>query len=118
MGSQLQLTADSIQKISNSMSNFGAVDAFTLSVDKLTLSLSKLNSQVENMSVIKLAALSVISAAASTASPAAEAASTDNGSGAIGGKLDELISLMRSGGIAVNLDGRKVSSAMASSGRD
>ena len=118
MGSQLQLTADSIQKISNSMSNFGAVDAFALSVDKLTLSLSKLNSQVENMSVIKLAALSVISAAAPTAAPATEAAAADNGSGAIGGKLDELISLMRSGGIAVNLDGRKVSSAMASSGRD
>ena len=120
MGSQLQITADSIQKISNSMSNFGAVDAFTLSVDKLTLSLSKLNSQMESMSVIKLAALSVISAAApaaaSTAAPTAEAAPTDVGG--IGGKLDELISLMRSGGIAVNLDGRKVSSAMASSGRD
>jgi hypothetical protein len=117
MGSQLQLTADSIQKISTSMSNFGAVDAFALSVDKLTLSLSKLNSQVESMSVIKLAALSVISTAAPTTSPAAEAAPADNGSGAISGKLDELISLMRSGGIAVNLDGRKVSSAMASSGR-
>jgi len=117
MGSQLQLT-DSIQKISTSISNFGAVDAFALSVDKLTLSLSKLNSQVENMSGIKLAALSVISAAAPTAAPATEAAAADNGSGAIGGKLDELISLMRSGGIAVNLDGRKVSSAMASSARD
>jgi len=120
MGSQLQLTADSIQKISNSMSNFGAVDAFTLSIDKLTLSLSKLNSQVESMSVIKMAALSVISAAAPpaapTATPTAEAAPTEVGG--IGGKLDELISLMRSGGIAVNLDGRKVSSAMASSGRD
>lgn len=119
MGSQLQLTADSIQKISASISNFGVVDAFASSVDKLTLSLSKLNSQVENMSVIKLAALSVISAAAApTAAPATEAAAVDNGSGAIGGKLDELISLMRSGGIAVNLDGRKVSSAMASSARD
>ena len=70
MGSQLQLTADSIQKISNSMPNFGAVDAFALSVDKLTLSLSKLNSQVESMSIIKLAALSVISAAAPATSPA------------------------------------------------
>jgi hypothetical protein len=118
MGSQLQLTADSIQKISTSMSNFGAVDAFTSSVDKLTLSLSKLNDQVESMSVIKLAALSVISTAAPTAAPTTEAAPTDTGVGALGGKLDELISLMRSGGIAVNLDGRKVSSAMASSGRD
>ena len=118
MGSQLQLTADSIQKISTSMSNFGAVDAFALSVDKLTLSLSKLNSQVESMSVIKMAALSVISAAAPTAASTTESAPTDTGVGALGGKLDELISLMRSGGIAVNLDGRKVSLAMASSARD
>ena len=100
------------------MSNFGAVDAFALSVDKLTLSLSKLNSQVESMSVIKMAALSVISAAAPTAASTTESAPTDTGVGALGGKLDELISLMRSGGIAVNLDGRKVSSAMASSARD
>jgi hypothetical protein len=70
------------------------------------------------MSVIKLAALSVISTAAPPAAPTTEAAPTDTGVGALGGKLDELISLMRSGGIAVNLDGRKVSSAMASSGRD
>jgi hypothetical protein len=118
MGSQLQLTADSIQKISTSMSNFGAVDSFAASVDKLTLSLSKLNDQVESMSTIKMAALAVISAAAPTAAPTTAAAPTDTSVGVLGGKLDELISLMRSGAIAVNLDGRKVSSAMASSARD
>jgi hypothetical protein len=117
VGTQLQTTADSIERISTAMSNFGAVDAFTSAIDKLTLSLSKLNDTVGEMSTIKLAALSVISATGAAVKQT-ETAPAPAPMDTVGAKLDELIDLMRSGGIAVNLDGRKVSSAMASSGRE
>jgi len=47
--------------------------------------------------------------------PIASVSSPSGGSGNVEAKLDTLIALMKSGGIAVNLDGKKVSKTLAQS---
>jgi len=108
MGDQLKLTAESIGSISESVSQFAAVDQFSKSVDTLTLSLEKLNEQLAEVSLLKLAAITAAGAVSSATAPASGMSTKG-----IEDKLDNLANLLTGGHVAVYMDGSKVSSTIA-----
>lgn len=111
MGEQLNVTASAIEKLSNSFSQFNAVDEFSKSIGTLTNSLEKMNEQLDKVSVLKLAAITAMTAVGSA---------TGGGGGAAGGgdskiieKLDAIYEGLVGGKVAVYMDGTKVSKAIA-----
>jgi hypothetical protein len=119
MGAKLKETADSINTISDATSKFGMVDAFASAVDRLVYSLERLNDQLDKTSTVKVAALGVISAAVGKVNDTETSGAADGAAKTgVEAKLDELITLLREGAIAINLDGTKVSQAMAARGRE
>jgi hypothetical protein len=108
MGDKLKLTAESIGAISESVSQFAAVDQFSTSVDALTLSLEKLNEQLAEVSLLKLAAVTAAGAVSSATAPASGMSTKG-----IEDKLDNLANLLTGGHVAVYMDGSKVSSTIA-----
>ncbi len=107
IGPNLMAVSDSLSGIKTALSG---METIATSVDALTESLVRFNEEMENVSTLKLAALGIMGAAAAPAPAAAPAAGTNAD---VVGRLDELISLMKNGGIAVNMDGKRVSSALA-----
>jgi hypothetical protein len=63
-----------------------------------------LNKEINNVSLLNIAGLSTIGTIGKNAA--------GGGGDEVVSKLDELIELMKSGGIAVNIDGSKVSTAV------
>jgi hypothetical protein len=119
MGDKLKETAESINTIASSTAKFGMVDAFADAVSRLVFSLERLNDQLDKTSTIKVASLSLLSSIAGKGQENAETTPPPaTGPSGVEAKLDELITLLKDGGISVNLDGDKVSRSMASRGRE
>ena len=104
MGPLLLMSATSLQAIGETLEMF-TNNAIADGIDTITESIKGLNKELNNMNLLNLVAL----------------ASVGKGVGGGGGatndevvsKLDELITLMKNGGIVVNIDGTKVSTAVA-----
>ena len=131
LGNDLSKTAAAIQSINGAFAGFNEVDKFASSISNLADTMDKLNKSISSISLLSMAKLTaavamsprVSDANVPTGSPASEttvtpANNTDTKTNtAIIGKLQELIDLFHNGGIAVNLDGRKVSAALTNVGR-
>ena len=113
IGNQLKVTADSITAISQSLTSFGNVNQFASAVDTLVISLQGLNDELDRLSLIKLAALAV-AGTTTTSAPAASGATMDTKG--IEDKLDNLTNLLVGGAVRVYMDGRNVSSVLATKG--
>jgi len=119
IGPKLRDSADSIDKIASATAKFGMIDAFAMAVDRLVYSLQKLNDQLDKTNTLKVATLSVISAMTQkdTETPTTTT-TTETTGGGLEAKLDELITLLKDGAISIDLDGERVSRAMAARGRE
>jgi len=115
LGDKLKLSSESITAISQSLSAFGAVTQFSSAVDVLSVSLEKLNEQLDKLSLLKLAALTAASAVSSIAGTPS-AASGGGGMAGVEARLDKLTDLLLGGAIGVYMDGKKMSSAIATMG--
>jgi len=116
IGTKLLVTASAIDTLSSTFSKFTEVEVFAKSIDALTLSLGRMNEQLEKTSTIKLAALAVMSVnTAKSSETTKDPATTQTAGGgeSVVAKLDELIGLLKEGSIGVNMDGVKVSKALA-----
>jgi len=119
IGEKLKGTADAINTIASATSKFGMVDAFSDAVGRLVYSLEKLNEQLGETKDIKIESLKALTASTEKLEPTTAAGTAEKTSAAsVESKLVELITLLREGAIAVNLDGTKVSQAMAARGRE
>ena len=74
-------------------------------IDNITESVKALNKEINNVNLLNIAGLSAVGTMGKTAA-------TGGGNAELVNKLDELIVLMKNGGIAVNIDGSKVSTAV------
>lgn len=131
IGDDLTKTANAIQNITSAFSGFGMVDKFSKSISQLSDSMDKLNKSVSSISLLSMAKLTAAAAmsprkaesievptSAGNSIGSSEKASDGRNYGeAAEKKLQELIDLLRNGAIAVNLDGRRVSSALTNVGR-
>jgi hypothetical protein len=119
IGPKLRDSAESIDKIASATAKFGMIDAFAMAVDRLVYSLQKLNDQLDKTNTLKVATLSVISAMTQkdTETPTTTT-TTETTGGGLEAKLDELITLLKDGAISIDLDGERVSRAMAARGRE
>lgn len=77
-------------------------------IENITEAIKGLNAEINNVNLLNVAGLALLG---NTAKGAAGTAGGGGGDEVVA-KLDELIGLMRSGGIAVNIDGSKVSTAV------
>ncbi len=75
-------------------------------IENITEAIKGLNKEINNVNLLNVAGLSLLGGTAKGV------AGGGGGSDEVVGKLDELIELMKSGGIAVNIDGTKVSTAV------
>jgi phage-related minor tail protein len=105
MAPELNMIGSSIQIIAE------AGDLAAESIDKIAESVDNLKSSLNDLSEIKLAMLTGLTLAGKINS--SEPTNTTSDNSALEGKLDELINLFKSDGIAVYLDGMKVSQAIA-----
>jgi ABC-type transporter Mla subunit MlaD len=118
IGPKLKESAESIDMIASATSKFGMIDAFATAVDRLVYSLEKLNDQLDKTSTIKVATLSAITAMTQKNTETPTSTTTETAGGGLEGKMDELIRLLRDGAISIDLDGERVSRAMAARGRE
>jgi hypothetical protein len=114
---ELQITAQSISTISDSLSKFAAADQFAKSVDTIVVSLEKMKEAVDEISLVKVAALAALGAVSSPAK--GETTATDPAAGGMNGggvpeKLDAIYNALVNGNVAVYMDGVKVSKTLAS----
>jgi hypothetical protein len=118
MGDQLKKAADAMAELSEAGSTFGAMNSFAVAVGKLADSIGRLNKQLGSMSTENLNVLSALSVGAGTtatsptSSPTMAVAKSDNTG--VESRLDKLIGLLENGAIGINMDGKKLSSAMSS----
>lgn len=75
-------------------------------IENITEAIKGLNKEINNVNLLNVAGLALLGGATKGASGGG------GGGDEVVAKLDELIGLMRSGGIAVNIDGTKVSTAV------
>lgn len=116
MAPGLQITAQSISTISDSLSKFAAADQFAKSIDTIVVSLEKMKEAIDDISVVKLAALAAIGAISKPAKSEEGAAPADAGiaGGGVPEKLDAIYNALVGGKVAVYMDGAMVSKALAS----
>lgn len=118
-GMMLQLVAlaavsSSLMTASNALSSIGSTlemfkdEAIVEGIENITEAIKGLNKEINNVNLLNVAGLSLLGGTAKGAVGGA------GGGDEVVSKLDELIELMRNGGIAVNIDGSKVSTAVGS----
>ena len=83
-------------------------EAVVEGIENITEAIKGLNAEINNVNLLNVAGLALLG---NTTKGAAGTAGGGGGDEVVA-KLDELIGLMRSGGIAVNIDGTKVSTAV------
>jgi uncharacterized tellurite resistance protein B-like protein len=101
----LYLAAESINAISKGIESFSntSVDG----IKAVTQAIKELNEEINNVSLLKVGALAALNLSAGVAG------GSNGSSDAVVKKLDELIGLMNSGGIAVNIDGSRANYLLA-----
>lgn len=113
IGSQLSTTADSISSIGTSLSLFKD-ESIVNGIDAVTRSILELNDAIEKTNMLKVMALTAMNASAAGVAQA----KGQGGNDVVAGKLDELIGLMKSGAIGVNIDGNRASYLLAKNTRE
>jgi hypothetical protein len=105
MAPALYLAAESINAISKGVESFSntSVDG----IKAVTQAIKELNEEINNVSLLKVGALAALNLSAGVAG------GLNGSSDAVVKKLDELIGLMNSGGIAVNIDGSRANYLLA-----
>jgi len=119
IGGKLKVTADALMAISKAAQEFQLVNNFSDAISTLAASLEKLNSSVEKLDTSNLNKLGIAKTLENKNAKSDQdklenknvKSSQDNTT--MIGKLDELINLMKSGGIAVNIDGKRASELLA-----
>jgi len=118
-GMMLQLVAlaaisPALNNASMALSSIGGTlqmfkdEAVVEGIENITEAIKGLNAEINNVNLLNVAGLALLG---NTTKGAAGTAGGGGGDEVVA-KLDELIGLMRSGGIAVNIDGTKVSTAV------
>lgn len=118
-GMMLQLVAlaaisSSLMTAANALSSIGSTlemfkdEAIVEGIENITEAIKGLNKEINNVNLLNVAGLALLGGTAKNAAGGA------GGGDEVVSKLDELIELMRNGGIAVNIDGSKVSTAVGS----
>lgn len=100
----LILASDALSSIGSTLQMFKD-EAIVEGIDNITESVKALNKEINNVNLLNIAGLSAVGTMGKTAT-------TGGGNAELVNKLDELIVLMKNGGIAVNIDGSKVSTAV------
>ena len=100
----LILASDALSSIGSTLQMFKD-ETIVEGIDNITESVKALNKEINNVNLLNIAGLSAVGAMGKTAT-------TGGGNAELVNKLDELIVLMKNGGIAVNIDGSKVSTAV------
>ena len=100
----LILASDALSSIGSTLQMFKD-ETIVEGIDNITESVKALNKEINNVNLLNIAGLSAVGTMGKTAA-------TGGGNAELVNKLDELIVLMKNGGIAVNIDGSKVSTAV------
>jgi hypothetical protein len=98
----LILASDALSSIGSTLQMFKD-ETIVEGIENITEAVKGLNKEINNVSLLNIAGLSTIGTIGKNAA---------GGGDEVVSKLDELIELMKSGGIAVNIDGSKVSTAV------
>jgi hypothetical protein len=98
----LILASDALSSIGATLQMFKD-ETIVEGIENITEAVKGLNKEINNVSLLNIAGLSTIGTIGKNAA---------GGGDEVVSKLDELIELMKSGGIAVNIDGSKVSTAV------
>jgi len=98
----LILASDALSSIGATLQMFKD-ETIVEGIENITEAVKGLNKEINNVSLLNIAGLSTIGTIGKNAT---------GGGDEVVSKLDELIELMKSGGIAVNIDGSKVSTAV------
>ncbi len=98
----LILASDALSSIGTTLQMFKD-ETIVEGIENITEAVKGLNKEINNVSLLNIAGLSTIGTIGKNAA---------GGGDEVVSKLDELIELMKSGGIAVNIDGSKVSTAV------
>lgn len=110
----LAAISSSLMTASNALSSIGSTlemfkdEAIVEGIENITEAIKGLNKEINNVNLLNVSGLALLG------NTAKGAAGGGGGGGEVVAKLDELIGLMKSGGIAVNIDGSKVSTAVGS----
>ena len=111
----LAAISSSLMTASNALSSIGSTlemfkdEAIVEGIENITEAIKGLNKEINNVNLLNVAGLALLGNTAKGV-----AGGGGGGGGEVVAKLDELIGLMKSGGIAVNIDGSKVSTAVGS----
>jgi hypothetical protein len=100
----LILASDALSSIGSTLQMFKD-ETVVDGIDNITEAIKGLNKEINNVNLLNVAGLSLLG-------NTAKGASGGGGGDEVVAKLDELIGLMKSGAIAVNIDGTKVSTAV------
>ena len=100
----LILASDALSSIGSTLQMFKD-ETIVEGIDNITESVKALNKEINNVNLLNIAGLSAVGTMGKTAA-------NGGGNAELVNKLDELIVLMKNGGIAVNIDGSKVSTAV------
>ena len=101
----LEKTSGALNVITDSLTTFKDKDIVT-GISAVTEAIKKLNDELEKTSTMKLMALAAVNVTSAAVAGGGESGNTSQ-------KLDELIGLMKSGAIAVNIDGNRASYLLA-----
>jgi hypothetical protein len=107
MGYAAKLLGEGFHLVGESLSLFANREAIA-GIIEVTAAIHELNKEISNVSLLKVGAL-----AALNLSSAAAGVGGGSGNSEVVGKLDELIGLMKSGAIGVNIDGSRANYLLA-----
>jgi hypothetical protein len=113
IGSGLATSVSALQSLNGIKFNLENIDGFSTAVDKLAGALGKLNVELNKMNLTNLQNLVGTSGQGKSAAETKTEVTTNTNTTSMEQKLDTLIDLFKSGGIAVYLDGKKVHKIMA-----
>jgi hypothetical protein len=108
MGYAAKLLGEGFHLVGESLSLFANREAIN-GITEVTAAIHELNKEISNVSLLKVGALAALNVSAAAAGVAGGGA----GSAEVVGKLDELIGLMKSGAIAVNIDSSRANYLLA-----
>ena len=101
---RLILASDALSSIGSTLQMFKD-ETVVDGIDNITEAIKGLNKEINNVNLLNVAGLSLLGGTAKNVAGG-------GGNDEVVAKLDELIGLMRSGGIAVNIDGSKASTLL------
>jgi hypothetical protein len=105
-------TSDAINDITENLTTFKDKEIVT-GINAVTSAIKKMNDEIEKTSTLKLMAMTSLNKSATSLENSKNSSSDTSNQ-----KLDELVTLLKNGAIAINLDGNRVSYFMAKNSRE